>query len=99
MGRRVKATLLLGVIFVSLGWTLFVWRQGTTGGSANNGYTEEWGPANGKLAKKPKISDAQLEQVIAACPGEGALRVCSIMEALEGFGDAGAAARQGEEPE
>ena len=53
---------------------------------------------DGKIAQLERIR-AGLEQVIAACPGEGALRVCSIMEALEGFGDAGAAARQGEEPE
>ncbi len=32
---------------------------------------------------------AALEDLIAACPGRGALRTCSIMEALVGAGDGG----------
>ncbi len=34
---------------------------------------------------------AALEDLIAACPGQGALRTCSIMEALVGTGDGGGA--------
>ena len=41
----------------------------------------------GKISQLKRIR-AGLEQVIAACPGEGALRVCSIMEALGGSDEA-----------
>ena len=37
---------------------------------------------NRKIARLNRIC-AGLERVIAACPGEGALEACSIMEALE----------------
>ncbi len=40
---------------------------------------------------------AALEELIAACPGLGALRACSIMEALEGTDDAPQPRRQKEE--
>ena len=42
---------------------------------------------------------AGLEQVIAACPGKGALRACSIMEALEGSDGAHAITNQKKEPD
>ncbi len=41
---------------------------------------------NRKIARLEKIRGALVE-LIAACPGSGALRRCSIMEALEGAGD------------
>ncbi len=40
-----------------------------------------------KLARLTGIR-AALEELIAACPGRGALRACSIIEALEGADDA-----------
>ena len=41
---------------------------------------------NDKIARLNRIGDA-LDTLIAACPGRGALRACSIMDALEGDGD------------
>ncbi len=41
---------------------------------------------NDKIARLNRIGDA-LDALIAACPGRGALRACSIMDALEGDGD------------
>ncbi len=41
---------------------------------------------NRKIARLERIG-AALEEIIAACPGRGALRKCSIMDALEGDGD------------
>ncbi len=51
-----------------------------------------------KIAQLDRIR-AGLKQVIAACPGEGALRVCTIMEAFEGRDSTNAAAKQGKEPD
>ena len=39
-----------------------------------------------KITRLQRIG-AALEELIAACPGGGALRACSIMDALEGDGD------------
>ncbi len=39
-----------------------------------------------KIAQLDRIRTA-LDRLIAACPGSGALRACSIMEVLEGQGD------------
>ena len=67
MSRGVKATLVLSAIFVSLAVTLFAWRQKTTGGSANNGYTREFqGPGKAERPWKPVISEAQMDRIIAA---------------------------------
>ncbi len=41
---------------------------------------------NRKIVELERIRSA-LEALIAACPGGGALRACSIMDALEGDGD------------
>lgn len=41
---------------------------------------------NAKIARLNRIGDA-LDALIAACPGRGALRACSIMDALEGDGE------------
>lgn len=41
---------------------------------------------NRKIMELERIRSA-LEALIAACPGGGALRACSIMDALEGDGD------------
>ncbi len=41
---------------------------------------------NRKIMKLERIRTA-LDTLIAACPGGGALRACSIMDALEGDGD------------
>ena len=52
---------------------------------------------NDKIAQLERIG-VGLKQVIAACPGEGALKACSIMEALEGAGAADGARQQGKQP-
>ena len=52
------------------------------------------GEVNDKIGQLERIR-AGLEQVIAACPGKGALRACSIMEALEGSGVADLATERG----
>ena len=44
------------------------------------------GEVDHKIARLQRIG-AALEELIAACPGKGALRKCSIMDALEGDGD------------
>ena len=49
-----------------------------------------------KLARLTGIR-AALEELIAACPGRGALRACSIMEALEGAEGAPMSPRRKEE--
>ncbi len=49
-----------------------------------------------KLARLTRIR-AALEELIAACPGRGALRACSIMGALEGADAAPGPPRQQEE--
>lgn len=41
------------------------------------------GEVNGKIARLDQIKTA-LEALIATCPGNGALRACSIMDALHG---------------
>ncbi len=56
------------------------------------------GEVNDKIAQLERIRTG-LERVIAACPGEGALRACSIMEVLEGSGAAEVATEQGKEPQ
>ena len=52
------------------------------------------GEVNDKIGQLERIR-AGLEQVIAACPGKGALRACSIMEAIEGSGAADVATERG----
>ncbi|MFQ5620078.1 MAG: MerR family DNA-binding protein [Rhodospirillales bacterium] len=49
-----------------------------------------------KLARLTRIR-AALEELIAACPGRGALRTCSIMGALDGTDDTPQHPRQKEE--
>ncbi len=44
------------------------------------------GEIDHKITRLQRIG-AALEELIAACPGKGALRKCSIMDALEGDGD------------
>jgi len=57
--------------------------------------SDVWGRATAKLTEVDR-KIAQLEQIrgalkelIAACPGSGALRACSILEALTNAGDGG----------
>ncbi len=50
---------------------------------------------NRKIAHLEEIRDA-LEDLIAACPGRGALRVCSIMELLAAASEGTAASPDGE---
>ncbi len=52
------------------------------------------GEVNDKIAQLERIRTG-LERVIAACPGEGALRACSIMAAIEGSGAADVATERG----
>ena len=59
--------------------------------AADSGDVRERATAKVKEVKR-KIMElerirAALETLIAACPGGGALRACSIMDALEGDGD------------
>lgn len=51
---------------------------------------------NRKIAQMKRIQGA-LEQLIATCPGQGALQVCSIMEAMEGAATAGAESKKKKE--
>ncbi|MGH6660057.1 MAG: MerR family transcriptional regulator [Rhodospirillales bacterium] len=46
-----------------------------------------------KVARLKRI-EAALGRLIAACPGEGVLGACSILEALEGVDEAGATPRR-----
>ncbi len=48
---------------------------------------------NDKMRQLQRIKDA-LETLIAACPGQGALGCCSIMEALERHDTAGTTRRK-----
>ena len=82
MNRKAKAAVLIGAIFVSLVWTVFAWRQNSSGGSANNGYTGEFGGASKtRVAEKPKFSKTQIEQITAAKMSGDMDRVYEIMEA------------------
>lgn len=82
MYRKAKAALLIGAIFVSLVWTVFAWRQQSSGGSANNGYTGDFGEASkSRVAEKRKFSKTQIEQITAAKMSSDMDRVYEIMEA------------------
>lgn len=61
MSRGVKTTLVLSAIFVSLAVTLFAWRQKTTGGSANNGYTGTYQ----KAKKERPVPEAQIDKSLS----------------------------------